>query len=86
MVVPTRVLLDWGCGGEEDGGMGEIVNLRRIKKQRDRAAAEQAAAENRVRHGRTLAAKKAERIEQERGEAALDGAKKSPFVNGDATQ
>jgi Domain of unknown function (DUF4169) len=58
----------------EDGGMGEIVNLRQIKKQREREAAAKAAAENRVRHGRTGAAKQAERMEQQRREAALDGA------------
>jgi hypothetical protein len=55
--------------------MGEIVNLRRVKKQRERDAAEQRAAENRVRHGRTGAAKKAERMTEERRQAALDGAK-----------
>ena len=58
--------------------MGEIVNLRRTRKQRERAAAEQAAAENRVRHGRTGAAKKAEKIEEERRRVALDGAKVEP--------
>jgi hypothetical protein len=55
--------------------MGEIVNLRTVKKQRARDAAGQAAAENRVRHGRTGAAKQAERIAEERRRAALDGAK-----------
>lgn len=40
--------------------MGEIVNLRRLKKQRARQDAEAAAAENRVRFGRT----KAERLAQ----------------------
>lgn len=40
--------------------MGEIVNLRRAKKQRARQDAEDAAAENRVRFGRT----KAERLAQ----------------------
>jgi hypothetical protein len=55
--------------------MGEIVNLRQVKKQREREAAAKVAAENRVRHGRTGAAKKAERMEADRREAALDGAK-----------
>jgi len=56
--------------------MGEIVNLNRVKKQRAKAVAVQAAAENRVRHGRTGAAKKAERLAEERRQAALNGAKK----------
>jgi hypothetical protein len=60
----------------EDARMGEIVNLRQVKKQRERAAAEQRAAENRARHGRTVEARKAERLEQERRQALLDGAKK----------
>ncbi len=53
--------------------MAEIVNLRRVRKQRARAAAAALAAENRVRHGRTGADKQAERIEQARQQAALDG-------------
>jgi len=56
--------------------MGEIVNLRQIKKQRERAAAAKLAAENRVRHGRTGTAKKADKMAEERQQAALDGAKK----------
>lgn len=56
--------------------MAEIVNLRQIKKQRAKAAAVQAAAENRVRHGRTAAAKTAERIAEQRRQQALDGAKR----------
>ena len=55
--------------------MGEIVNLRQVKKQRERAAAAKQAAENRVRHGRTGAAKQADRMAERRREAALDGAK-----------
>jgi hypothetical protein len=37
--------------------MGEIVNLRRVRKEKARAAARQEAAENRVRHGRDAAAR-----------------------------
>jgi len=36
--------------------MGEVVNLRRVRKAKARAAAAQNAAENRVKHGRTRAA------------------------------
>ncbi len=56
--------------------MGEIVNLRRVKKQRERAEAEALAAENRARHGRTAAEKKAERMTEARRQAVLDGARK----------
>jgi hypothetical protein len=56
--------------------MGEIVNLQRVKKQRERAAAARAAAENRERHGRTVAERKAERLAEERRKALLDGARK----------
>lgn len=45
--------------------MGEVVNLRRAAKQRDREAEALEAAENRVRHGRT----KAERANDARTEA-----------------
>lgn len=37
--------------------MGEIVNLRSVKKARARTAAKQAAKESRIRHGRDAAAK-----------------------------
>jgi hypothetical protein len=56
--------------------MGEIVNLQRFKKQRERAAAAVLAAENRERHGRTVAEKRAERLAEERRKALIDGAKK----------
>ena len=46
--------------------MGEIVNLKRVKKAKARAEAERQAAENRTRHGLTKAAKEAQRREQER--------------------
>ncbi len=53
--------------------MGEIVNLRRVKKQRAQAEADAQAAENRVRHGRSAAQKRAERLAEQRRQAALDG-------------
>ena len=53
--------------------MGDVVNLRRARKARDRAAASEQAAENRIRFGRTKAER--ERIAaQEALEASrLDG-------------
>jgi hypothetical protein len=38
---------------EQDGVMGEIVNLRHARKLRERDEATVAAQRNRVRHGRT---------------------------------
>jgi flagellar biosynthesis/type III secretory pathway protein FliH len=58
--------------------MGEIVNLRRVKKQRAREAAAQEAAENRVRHGWTKAAKQAEAKNRLIAETTLDGAALPP--------
>ncbi len=55
--------------------MGEIVNLRRVKKQRARDAAAAAAAENRARHGRSKTELEAARLEQDRARRALDGAR-----------
>ncbi len=56
--------------------MGEIVNLRRARRQRARTAAEAEAQANRARHGRTRAEREAERLEQVRARRALDGARK----------
>jgi len=58
--------------------MAEIVNLRRVKKQRAREAAAQDAAENRVRHGRTGAEKAADRLEQARARRAHEGNRHDP--------
>ena len=55
--------------------MGEIVNLRQMKKRRERDAKAAAAAENRVRHGRTGAQKDNDRRTEERRIALLDGAR-----------
>jgi hypothetical protein len=55
--------------------MGEIVNLRRVKRARARAEAAEQAGENRVRHGRTGARKAAERQEAARREAKVEGAR-----------
>ena len=58
--------------------MGEIVNLRRVKKQLARADAAQAAAENRIRHGRTTAQKRDEQRAEQRRRDALDGKHTDP--------
>ena len=55
--------------------MGEIVNLRQMKKRQVRDAQAKQAAENRVRHGRTGAEKDNDRRAEERRQALLDGAR-----------
>lgn len=55
--------------------MSEIVNLRRVKKARQKAEAALDASANRVRHGRTKGEREAERAETERAARALDGAR-----------
>jgi hypothetical protein len=53
--------------------MGEIVNLRSVKKQLGREAAKQDAKESRVRHGRTKAELANDRLAEARRAALLDG-------------
>jgi Domain of unknown function (DUF4169) len=53
--------------------MAEIVNLRRVKKQRARAEASEQAAQNRVRHGRSAAQKQSDAAEAAKRRALLDG-------------
>ena len=56
--------------------MGEVVNLRRARKARDRAAGDAQAAANRAAFGRTKAEKARDAEEAARRERALDGAKR----------
>jgi hypothetical protein len=53
--------------------MGEIVNLRSVKKRLGREAAKQDAKESRVRHGRTKAELANDRRAEARRAALLDG-------------
>ncbi len=54
--------------------MAEIVNLRRVKKARLRAAAAAQAAENRSRFGRTKADREADAKSRAQAARLLDGA------------
>lgn len=63
--------------------MAEIVNLRMARKARARTVAEQKAAENRAKFGRTKAEKAVQRTEAEREARRLDGVRREP---GDETQ
>ncbi|ALN73899.1 DUF4169 family protein [Aureimonas sp. AU20] len=58
--------------------MGEIVNLRLVRKRSERACAETKAAENRARHGRTKADRERDELGKERADRLLDGAKREP--------
>lgn len=51
----------------------EIINLRRARKAKARQTAEQTAAENRVRFGRSKAKRELDRLENERSHRHLDG-------------
>lgn len=55
--------------------MPEVVNLRQARKRRDKAAQEQAAQENRIRFGRTKAAKAGDAAERSRQGRTVDGAR-----------
>lgn len=54
----------------------QVVNLRRVRKARDRSAAAAQADANRAKFGRTTAQKHADTIEAARRDRALDGAKR----------
>ncbi len=58
--------------------MAEIVNLRRVKKQRARAAAAADAAANRDKHGQTAAAKRTTERETAARDKLLDQARLGP--------
>ncbi|MQP65202.1 DUF4169 family protein [Niveispirillum sp. SYP-B3756] len=55
--------------------MGEIVNLNRARKAKEKAARESQAAENRVKFGRTKAEKQKSRAEDEAKARLLEGHK-----------
>ncbi|MBX3430327.1 MAG: DUF4169 family protein [Hyphomonadaceae bacterium] len=56
--------------------MAEIVNLRRARRNKARAAAETEAAANRLVHGRTKAERSRTEAEKEAAERKLDGHKR----------
>lgn len=58
------------------GGMAEIINLNRARKDRARAEKAAQADANRHRFGRTKAEKRAETEDQKRVERTLDGARR----------
>jgi hypothetical protein len=57
---------------------GEVVNLRRARKARQRTERELAADENRRRHGRSKAEKQADATARHKAERHVDGHKRDP--------
>tara|TARA_R110000787_G_scaffold31927_1_gene84505 strand:+ start:27 stop:206 length:180 start_codon:yes stop_codon:yes gene_type:complete len=55
--------------------MGDVVNLNKFRKRRQREDAADAAAENRRKFGRTRAERSADRKETETRDKTLDGKK-----------
>lgn len=56
--------------------MSEIINLRRARKTKDRAAKEAAADANRLTHGRTKQEKKLTKAQREAEQSRLDAHKR----------
>ena len=56
--------------------MTEPINLNKARKARDKAQAKAAAAENRVRFGRTKTEKTVSKLEAERARRDLEGKKR----------
>jgi hypothetical protein len=58
--------------------MGEIVNLRRVKKAKQRQAEAAVAQQNRIRHGRTAPQKANDERTRQRATQAADAARLDP--------
>ena len=71
----TPVVAETG-GRVQCTGMGDVINLNRFRKSRDKAARAQDADANRRKFGRTKAEKVIEESEDARRKALLDGAKR----------
>jgi Domain of unknown function (DUF4169) len=56
----------------QDAAMGEIVNLHRMKKRRERDEAAASAQQNRIRHGRTKAERANDKRTEQQRQALLD--------------
>jgi hypothetical protein len=61
--------------------MGEIINLRQARKERDRREKERLAAENRAAFGRTKAEKRGTEAGKKLEDSKLDGHKRDPGEN-----
>lgn len=64
--------------------MGDVINLRRARKAKARAGAEEKAATNRVAFGRTKAEKTSAITEREAAKRKLDGHKRNERRDGES--
>ena len=62
----------------QNGPMGDIINLNKARKRRDRAAAERQAAANRVKFGRTPAEREREAAQAEEAQRRMDQLRREP--------
>ena len=58
--------------------MNRVVNLKRVRKLKEREATEARAASNRITYGQTKTQKKLKQAEKKAAEKALDGHKRTP--------
>ncbi len=58
--------------------MAEVINLRQARKAKARASADQQAASNRAKFGRTKAERDSQAAEAARAAGVIDGAKLEP--------
>jgi hypothetical protein len=70
---PAWTKLGFGLPHQEALSMGDVVNLNKFRKARDRRTAEDRAAENRARFGQAKDAKAKLRTEAEQTQKDLDG-------------
>ena len=70
--------------GPEACGMGDIVNLRKARKARDRREKQARAAENRAAHGIPKRVKTTARAEREREDRVHDGHRSSDDGDGES--
>ncbi len=57
--------------------VGDVINLNKVRKAREKAAASSNAQTNRAKHGRTKADRDIEKVLAEKAEATLSGAKRT---------
>lgn len=79
---------DWQGAGKRciRKNMAEIINLRQARKTQQRRSAAQTASENRARHGRTKGEKQRDRLEAERLDQTVEGARRTPAPAGETDE
>ena len=78
MVAPRRITRSAARHGTLVRMAGNVVNLNRFRKRKQRAERAREAEINRLRHGRTQAEKDRERLESERARRRIDGKRLEP--------